>query len=108
MEFQRSERTGQDSFRLLQGNASRISGGNKVVEHDFHLHAVELQNTGPLSHLALSSLVAFASGLLGRPLQNQMVVLGDMSLGGSITPVESLAECLQVAFDAGGKRSLYL
>lgn len=27
-----------------------------------------------------------------------------MNLGGSITPVESIAECLQVAFDAGGKR----
>lgn len=92
------------AFDYFKANASRISGGNKVVEHDFHLHAVELQNTGPLSHLALSSLVAFASGLLGRPLQNQMVVLGDMSLGGSITPVESLAECLQVAFDAGGKK----
>ena len=65
---------------------------------------VELQNTGPLTHMALSSLVAFASGLLGKPAQGQMVVLGDMSLGGSITPVASIAECLQVAFDAGGKR----
>ncbi len=35
-----------------------------------------------------------------------MVVLGDMSLGGSIVPVEKLAECLQVAFDAGAKRIL--
>ena len=35
---------------------------------------------------------------------HQMVVLGDMSLGGSVTPVESLAECLQVAFDAGAKK----
>lgn len=75
-----------------------------MLEHDFHLHVVELQNTGPLTHMALPSLVAFASGLMGRPAQGQMVVLGDMSLGGSITPVESIAECLQVAFDAGGKR----
>lgn len=80
------------------------SRGSKVLEHDFHLHVVELQNTGPLSHLALPGLVAFASGLLGRPVQNQMVVLGDMSLGGSVTPVESIAECLQVAFDAGAKK----
>ena len=27
-----------------------------------------------------------------------------MSLGGSVNPVERLAECLQVCFDAGGKR----
>jgi ATP-dependent Lon protease len=35
-----------------------------------------------------------------------MVVLGDMSLGGSIIPAENLAESLQVAFDAGAKRIL--
>jgi len=92
------------AFDYFKANASRISAGSKVGEHDFHLHAVELQNTGPFTHLALSSLVAFASGLLGRPAQSQMVVLGDMSLGGSVTPVESLAECLQVAFDAGAKK----
>ncbi|NHB65444.1 protease Lon-related BREX system protein BrxL [Acinetobacter sp. GFQ9D192M] len=92
------------AFDYFKANASRISGGSKVLEHDFHLHVVELQNTGPLSHLALPSLVAFASGLLGRSIQSQMVVLGDMSLGGSVTPVESIAECLQVAFDAGAKK----
>ncbi|WP_151708306.1 protease Lon-related BREX system protein BrxL [Acinetobacter junii] len=92
------------AFDYFKANASRISGGSKVMEHDFHLHVVELQNTGPLSHLALPSLVAFASGLLGRSVQNQMVVLGDMSLGGNVTPVESIAECLQVAFDAGAKK----
>lgn len=92
------------AFDYFKANASRISGGSKVLEHDFHLHVVELQNTGSLSHLALPSLVAFASGLLGRSVQSQMVVLGDMSLGGSVTPVESIAECLQVAFDAGAKK----
>jgi ATP-dependent Lon protease len=92
------------AFDYFKANASRISASAKVLEHDFHLHVVELQNTGPLTHMALPSLVAFASGLMGRPAQGQMVVLGDMSLGGSITPVESIAECLQVAFDAGGKR----
>jgi len=35
-----------------------------------------------------------------------MVVLGDMSLGGSIIPVENLADTLQVAFNAGAKRIL--
>ena len=92
------------AFDYFKANASRISASAKVLEHDFHLHVVELQNTGPLNNMALSSLVAFASGLLGKPAQSQMVVLGDMSLGGSVTPVASIAECLQVAFDAGCKR----
>ena len=92
------------AFDYFKANAHRVSGAAKVLDHDFHLHVVELQNTGPLTHLALASLVAFTSGLLGRPAQNQLLVLGDMSLGGNISPVESIAECLQVAFDAGAKR----
>lgn len=92
------------AFDYFKANAARISASAKVMDHDFHLHVVELQNTGPLNHMALSSLVAFASGLLGRPAQSQLVVMGDMSLGGSSAPVESIAECLQVAFDAGAKR----
>ena len=42
----------------------------------------------------------------GKALQRQMVVLGSMSLGGNILPVESLAESLQVAAEAGAKRLL--
>ena len=34
-----------------------------------------------------------------------MVVFGEMSLGGSVNLVVSIAECLQVAFDAGSKRA---
>jgi ATP-dependent Lon protease len=35
-----------------------------------------------------------------------MVILGSMSLGGNLVPVENLAQSMQVAFDAGGKRIL--
>lgn len=92
------------AFDYFKANAKRISGSARVLEHDFHLHIVELQNTGPLKNLALHSLIAFASGLMSKPAQAQFVSLGDMSLGGSIKPVDSLAETLQVAFDAGAKR----
>ena len=33
-------------------------------------------------------------------------ILVSMSLGGSLVPVENLAQSMQVAFDAGGKRIL--
>jgi ATP-dependent Lon protease len=35
-----------------------------------------------------------------------MVLLGDMTLGGVIKPVEDLAGCLQLALESGGKRVL--
>jgi ATP-dependent Lon protease len=54
----------------------------------------------------LATFVALCSAVLGKPLQPQIVVLGSMSLGGNIVPVENLAASLQVGFDAGAKRLL--
>ena len=39
-------------------------------------------------------------------MQPQSVILGDMTLGGTVTQARNLAESLQVAFDAGAKRIL--
>ena len=93
-------------FDYFKANASSVSGAAKPGDHDFHFHVVELQNTGSTTALTLATLVALCSGILGKPVQSQMVVLGSMSLGGSLIPVENLAESLQVAFDAGAKRIL--
>jgi len=93
-------------FDYFKANASRISASIRASDHDYHLHVVELHNTGPATALTLSAFVALCSGVISRPLQQQMVVLGSMSLGGAIIPVENLAESLQVAFDAGAKRIL--
>jgi ATP-dependent Lon protease len=94
------------AFDFLKANASRVSASMKVGEHDFHLHIVELHNTGPTTALTLPAFLAFSSGLLGKPVQSQMIVLGDMSLGGTVKKAEDLASSLQVAFDAGAKRTL--
>jgi ATP-dependent Lon protease len=96
-------KVGCDYFRA---NGSRVSASIKTSDHDYHLHVVELQNTGPTGAMTLATFVALCSGVLGKPVQQQMVVLGSMSLGGSVIPVENLAESLQVAFDAGAKRLL--
>ena len=94
------------AFDYFKANISRVSTTTKAGDHDYHLHMVELHNTGPASAMTLASFVTLCSGLMGKALQSQLVVLGDMSLGGSITPVENLAGTLQVAFDAGAKRIL--
>ena len=93
-------------FDYFKANANRVSASIKPGDHDFHLHVVELHNTGPTSAMTLSAFVALCSGVFGKPIQQQMVILGSMSLGGNIVPVENLAESLQVAFDAGAKRIL--
>jgi ATP-dependent Lon protease len=93
-------------FDYFKANFHRVSASIKAGDHDYHLHVVELHNTGPTTAMTVAAVVALCSGSLGKSIQPQMVILGSMSLGGNIVPVENLAESLQVAFDAGAKRIL--
>ena len=98
-----SVKVGFDYFRA---NAARLQASLKSGDHDYHLHVVEAHNTGPSTTLTLASFVALCSGLTDKPVEPQMVVLGTMSLGGNLVPVQNLAESLQVAHDAGARRLL--
>jgi len=93
-------------FDYFKANLSRVSGASKAGEHDYHVHIVELQNSGATTTITLAGFIAACSGILQKPLQGQLVVLGDMSLGGNVKPVENLAGCMQLAFDCGAKRVL--
>jgi len=93
-------------YDYFKANMSRVSSMAKVTDHDYHLHIVEMQSTGPTNNITLCSFITFCSGLMGRPIQSQMIILGDMSLGGTIEKASNLAETLQVGFDAGAKRIL--
>lgn len=94
------------AFDYFKANASRVSATAKPGERDFHLHLVELQNSGEPQASTLAGFVALCSAALGKPVQPQTVILGDMTLGGTVTQARNLAESLQVAFDAGAKRLL--
>lgn len=50
--------------------------------------------------------ISLCSAALKRSVQPQLAIFGEMTLGGTITPVPNLTESLQVAFDAGVKRVL--
>lgn len=94
------------AFDYFKANASRVSGVIKPSDHDYHLHLVELQNSGVPETMTLANFIALCSATLGKSVQSQMVVMGDMTLGGTVTQARNLAESLQVAFDAGAKRIL--
>ena len=93
-------------FDFFKANVKQLQASLKPGDHNYHLHVVESHNTGPSTTLTLAGYVALCSALLDKPIEPQMVVLGTMSLGGNIVPVENLAESLQVAADAGAKRIL--
>jgi ATP-dependent Lon protease len=93
-------------FDYFKANASHVSASIKAGDHDYHLHIVELHNTGPTTAMTLTTFTGLCSAVMGKPVQSQIVILGSMSLGGTIERVENLAESLQVAFDSGAKRIL--
>lgn len=94
------------AFNYFKANGGRISASIKPQNEDYHCHLVDLQGVGSPRFLSLAMLVALCSAAQGRPVQEQIVILGDMTIGGTINPVQNLAACLQIAFDAGAKRIL--
>ncbi len=94
------------AFDYFKANISRVSSFSKAGDHDYHLHVVEMHNTGAASALTLCSFLVFCSGLMNKPVQSRMICLGDMSLGGNIIPAENFAQSLQTGFDAGARRIL--
>jgi ATP-dependent Lon protease len=94
------------AYDYFKANMARVSSMSKVIDHDYHLHIVEMQSTGPVADLTLCSFITLCSGLMSKAVQSQMIILGNMSLGGTIEKASNLAETLQVGFDAGAKRIL--
>lgn len=94
------------AFNYFKANSSRVSGSIHPDGSDYLLHLVDIQGVGAPQHISLALLTAMCSAALGRSLQAQLVLLGHMTLGGSISPVENLAASLQLALDAGGRRVL--
>ncbi|NQS88207.1 protease Lon-related BREX system protein BrxL [Patescibacteria group bacterium] len=94
------------AFDYFKANASRVSVIPKAGDRNYHMHVVELHNSGSAEALTLAAVIALSSALVQKHVQPQIVVLGSMSLGGNIIPVENLAESLRVALDSGAKRVL--
>jgi len=94
------------AFRYFRANSKNISRSISVTTKDYLMHVQDIHGVGMASELALAAFVALCSGALGKPPLSQLVVLGSLSIGGTIIKVEELANVLQVCFDSGAKRVL--
>lgn len=94
------------AFSFLKANGNRISGSISTSAKDYIINYQDLQGIGMTDKMAMPTLVALSSIALGRPVQSSMVVLGEMSISGTLMPVEELANTLQVCLDSGAKKVL--
>jgi ATP-dependent Lon protease len=96
----------ETAFRYFRANSKNVSRSISVTTKDYLMHVQDIHGVGMTSELALAAFVTLCSGALGKPPQSQLVVLGSLSIGGTIMKVEELANVLQVCFDSGAKRVL--
>lgn len=94
------------AFNYLKANAKNISPAISTSTKDYIIDYDDLRSVKMTESLALSTLIALCSIALGRPVQESMVVLGDITIGGSLVKVDHLADALQVCLDSGAKRVL--
>lgn len=94
------------AFNFLKANGSRISGSISTTMKDYIINYQDLQGIGMTSTLALPTLIALCSIALGRPTLGSLVVLGEISISGTMIKVDELSNALQVCLDSGAKRVL--
>lgn len=94
------------AFNYLKANGARISRGISTTTKDYIVNYQDLQGIGMTGKLALPTLLALSSIALGKPALASLVVLGDISISGTLIKVDELANTLQVCLDSGAKKIL--
>ena len=94
------------AFNFLKANSNRISGSISTTTKDYIINYQDLQGIGMTGRLALPTLIALCSIALGKPTQGSLVVLGEISISGTMMKVDELANALQVCLDSGAIKVL--
>lgn len=94
------------AFNFLKANSKRISGSISTTTKDYIINYQDLQGIGMTDKLALATLIALSSIALGKPVSSNLVVLGEISIAGTLIKVDELANSLPVCLDSGAKKVL--
>lgn len=78
----------------LKPQASRLGLTKNPNDYDLHMQLVNLMGAKEGSETGVAFFVAMVSTLLGKPMVESLVVLGEMSLRGGLLKVGSLTERL--------------
>lgn len=95
-----------NAINYFKANAQHISSMISMDSTDYMMDIRDLQGQGAAEDLSLSTLIAMTSAALKKTVLSQLVVLGGISIGGTVNQIEELANVLQVAHDAGANKIL--
>lgn len=90
----------------LKANLGNLGINHDLKGYDFSIQAINLNQAKEASETAVAFFVSLVSTILAKPVQDQTVILGEMSIQGMLLKVSSLPERMQLAVEAGAKRIL--
>ena len=96
----------EKAFNYLTINSKKIGGIFNIKEKDYYLTVQDIQNIGISENITLGGFISMCSSSLNRPVMQQLVILGEMEMSGTIYKVSDLATVLQVCYDSGAKKAL--
>lgn len=94
------------AFNFLKANSNRISGSISTTTKDYIINYQDLQGIGITGKLVLPTLISLCSIALGRSTLANLVIIGDISISGTLIKADELANVLQVCLDSGAKKVL--
>lgn len=94
------------AFNFLKANSNRISGSISTTTKDYIINYQDHQGIGITGKLALPTLISLCSIALGRSTLANLVIIGDISISGTLIKADELANVLQVCLDSGAKKVL--
>ena len=96
----------QSAFNFLKGNSNHISQSISTTTKDYIVQYQDLQGIGMTNKLTLPTLIALCSIALQKPTVSSLAIIGEISISGTVSKVENIANTLQVCLDSGAKRLL--
>ena len=90
----------------LKANLKNLGIDHDMKAYDFTVQAINLNQAKEGAETAVAFFVSMVSSILGKPVLDRTVVLGEMSVQGMLLKVLSLPERMQLAVEAGAKRIL--
>ncbi|MGO8735839.1 MAG: protease Lon-related BREX system protein BrxL [Terriglobia bacterium] len=90
----------------LKANLNNLGIDRDLKSYDFTIQAINLNQAKEGAETAVAFFLSMVSAILGKPVLDRTVVLGEMSVQGMLLKVNSLPERMQLAVESGAKRIL--
>ena len=90
----------------LQANLNNLGIDRDLKSYDFTIQVINLNQAKEGAETAVAFFLSMVSAILGKPVLDRTVVLGEMSVQGMLIKVNALPERMQLAVESGAKRIL--